>query len=128
MSFSDDIKKWTEKTEKAATFVFRGTALDIFSKVILRTPVDTGRLRGNWQCTSNSLASGEINGTGQQSLSKVKTTTGKAKLTDTLYLVNNLPYAGVIEDGSSDQAPQGMIKVTVLEYQNIVKENVRRNK
>lgn len=128
MSFSGDIKKWTEKTERAATFVFRGTALDIFSKVILRTPVKTGRLRGNWQCTLNVKASGETNGNARSAISKTKATTGKAKITDSIYLMNNLPYASVIENGSSKQAPQGMVKVTITEFKRIVAENARANR
>jgi len=155
MSFSDDIKKWTEKTEKAATFVFRGTALDIFSKVILRTPVGNpetwvykhpekgyvdylayndaagyvgGRLRANWQCTLNSPATGKLEAkdkTGTQTISKTKAVTERAKLTSSLFLINNLPYAEAIEDGWSGQAPWGMVKVTVAEFKYVVDRRAR---
>jgi len=128
MSFSDDIKQFTNKTERAALFVFRGTALDIFSKVILRTPVDTGRLRGNWQCSLNSPVTNETNATGNQALSGAKKATSNAKITDSIYMTNNLPYAGVIEDGRSNQAPAGMVKVTISEYQEIVEANARKAK
>jgi len=120
MSFSKDIKKWTDKAERAAVYVFRGTALDIFSKVILRTPVDTGRARGNWQCSINNLASGETTGTGRSALGRAKNATGKAKITDKIYLINNLPYIKKLEYGSSQQAPRGMVRVTLSEYDRIV--------
>jgi len=131
MSFSKDIKKWTEKAEKAALFVFRGTALDIFSKVILRTPVDTGRARGNWQCSLNNPASGEVTGTGRSALGRAKSATGKAKVTDTIYLINNLPYIKKLEYGSSQQAPRGMVRVTISEFDRIAQAKAyqaRRNK
>lgn len=129
MSFSGDIKKFTSKTERATLFVFRGTALGLFSKVILRTPVDTGRLRANWQINLNSPASGTVGGSdksGGKAISKANNGTGKAKITDSIYLINNLPYAKVIENGSSTQAPQGMVKVTVTEFQREVEKNVRK--
>ena len=123
MSFSNDIKKFKEKTEKAATNIFRGTALGLMNKIVLRTPVDTGRLRGNWFPTINR-ASDQIDGNSEGR----ENTAGRAKLGDSIFFINNLPYAQVIEDGSSKQAPAGMVKVTVAEYQSIVKENARKHK
>lgn len=120
MKFSDQVKKFTKKAERAALYVFRGTSLDIFSKVILRSPVDTGRFRGNWQCTLNAMATGEIEGTGRKALNAAKRTTGKAKVTDSIYLTNNLPYAKKLEYGSSKQAPRGMVRVTVADFERLV--------
>ena len=117
MSFSSDIGKWNDKVEKAATRIFRGTALSLFGKIVVRTPVDTGRLRGNWQVQLNSAPTGILEGT------KVQSGSTKAKLGDSIYIVNNLPYAEVIENGSSNQAPQGMVKVTVAEFKQVVRAN-----
>jgi len=131
MSFSGDIKKFTDKTERAALFVFRGTSLDIFSKIILRTPVDTGRLRLNWQANLNIPKQGELGGSdksGGKAIGEASATASKARITDSIYLMNNLPYAEVIENGSSDQAPQGMVKVTVTEFQRIVNQKARQAK
>lgn len=128
MSFSSDLKKFADKTERNAEKVFRGTALSIFSHVIKRTPVDTGRLRGNWQANINRPAQGttSINDkTGSQAISSAATESMQAKLGDSIYLVNNLPYAKVIEDGSSKQAPQGMVKVTVAEFTREVEKQAR---
>lgn len=126
MSFSDDIKKFANKTEQAALFVFRGSSLGVFNKVIIRTPVDTGRLRGNWQASLSGPLSGEVDSGGGAALNQASRVTSGAKITDSIYMVNNLPYAGVIEDGSSKQAPLGMVKVTISEYQRIVAENARK--
>jgi len=68
----------------------------------VRTPVKTGRLRGNWQCSLNMPLSGEIETGGGVALSKAQSTTAGAKITDSIYLVNNLPYAQKIENGSSE--------------------------
>ncbi len=121
MSFSNDIKKFNEKTQKAATNVFRGTALSLMNKIVLRTPVDTGRLRGNWFSSINR-ASNQVDGNGERYTS----TTGKAKLSDSIFFVNNLPYAQVIEDGDGNRPPHGMVKVTIAEFQQVVRQNARK--
>ena len=124
MSFNGDIKRFNEKTDKAMLNVFRGTALGLFAKVIQRTPVDTGRLRGNWFANLNS-PSKQMDGSGEG----YEGVTFRAALGDSIYLVNNLPYAKVIEDGNhSQQAPKGMVKVTVAEYQRIFKQNAKKHK
>jgi hypothetical protein len=124
MSFKDQIAKFNKKAKRKATLKFRGTALSMFSHVILRTPVKSGRLRGNWQSRLNKPASGtlEVNdATGSKAISEAGETVARAKLGDSIFLVNNLPYAQGIEDGNSQQAPSGMVKVTVAEFQTIMK-------
>ena len=123
MSFNSDIKKFNSRFDKAATNIFRGTALSLFGKVIQATPVDTGRLRGNWFASINR-ASKQVDG----SAMGYEGVVFKAKLGDSIYLVNNLPYAKVIEDGSSQQAPQGMVKGVVIEFNRVVKANARKYK
>lgn len=137
MSFKDDIKKFSQKGEKAATLALRGTALDLFASIMKRTPVDTGRLRGNWQVELNRPATGEVDATAQQAIAKGSSVTGRAKLIDSVYVVNNLPYAAVIERGriegnrrvgakGSLQAPFGMVRVTINDFKQIVEKNARR--
>ena len=153
MTFSSDIGKFRQKVEKVSTDIFRGTVLDIFSRVVKRTPVGNpstwdnpglwrslgfvgegyvgGQLRGNWQIQINTKPKGEIDNKDKSGAKAIRLGSGtinKAKLGDTIFLINNLPYAGVIEDGRSKQAPAGMVKVTVTEFENIVNANARKNK
>lgn len=145
MTFSDAMSKFNQKAEKAMTKTFRGTALSLFSKIVIRTPVGNpslwkskppkgyvgGRLRGNWQVSLRKFPGGTIGGAdeaGSKTISKGKSAVNAAKLGDIIYISNNLPYAGVIENGSSTQAPQGMVRVTVAEFQAVVDANVRKAK
>lgn len=123
MSFSNQIKKFSKNTEKAAEMIFKGTALDLFGRIVARTPVDTGRLRGNWYAELNK-PSDLIDASSQGYEAMVM----KAKIGDSIYFVNNLPYAKTIEDGSSTQAPSGMVKVTITEFQDTVKKHTRKNR
>jgi hypothetical protein len=49
-----------------------------------------------------------------------KRETSKAKTTDSIYLTNNLPYIKKLEYGSSQQAPRGMARVTIADFERIV--------
>ena len=126
MSFRSDIAKFNAKAERAGTKIFRGTAMGLFGKIIKRTPVLTGRLIGNWQADVNKFADGVIESTGSSVASNsAKSATAKAMLGDKITIVNNLPYAGVIESGDSKKAPNGMIKVTVAEFKQHVRAAAR---
>ena len=144
MSFKSDIARFNKNTEKKATLVFRGTALSLFSKVILGTPVGNkkywkipkappgyvgGILRGNWQIGINSAPDGELDVTDSQGSATVNQAFAgvvTAKLGDSIFLINNLPYAKAVEDGSSKQAPTGMVKTVVAEFKRVVKGNIKK--
>lgn len=131
MSFDKDINSFAKKVDKAALAIFRGTALTLFGNIVKRTPVDTGRLRGNWQAQINTPPLGTTttdDRSGGKANAGAKREVGIAKIGDSIYFTNNLPYAGVIEDGSSKQAPQGMVKVTVAEFKQIVNKKARENR
>lgn len=129
MSFKLDLKNFNKKTTRITEQVFRGTVIGLFNKVVLRTPVKTGRLKKSWRPTINSPSKSSK----KASPDAIVTTVSKAKLGDSVYLVNNLPYAQKIEAGSpnagsSKQAPAGMVKVTVAEYQEIINEIINKEK
>ena len=124
MSFKLDLKKFNKKTTHITEEVFKGTVIGLFNKVVSRTPVKTGRLRKSWQPTINSPSVSLKKANGDAIITKVS----QAKLGDSIFLVNNLPYAQKIESGSSKQAPAGMVRVTVAEYQKIINENVIKAK
>lgn len=146
MSFNDDINEFRKKTALKLDKTFRGTVLSLFSKVILRTPVgnadlwDTkykpknyigGRLRGNWQAQINGIPSGVVDtedSKGGKTISSANAIVGRAKAGDSIFLINNLPYAEVIENGRSTQAPSGMVKVTVAEFQQVLNAQATKNK
>lgn len=131
MSFSNKVGQFNDKAVKAGTKIFQKTSFDMFAKIMKRTPVDTGRARNNWQMKVNraprSILGGEDK-SGSKALSQAQNETNKIELGKTVYIVNNLPYAPILEDGSSSQAPQGMVKITVAEFKNIVDKNADREK
>lgn len=121
--FGAQVGSWTKKAEARLELAVRKIALDVFTRVILRSPVDTGRFRGNWQVSIGSIPQGtlELNDkTGQATISKVQAETLNLKAGQVIYLINNLPYGPRLENGWSKQAPAGMVDLTVREYRPIV--------
>lgn len=127
-SFAADVRRFTIKAQGKMTAVVRKVALDAFSEVILRSPVDTGRFRGNWQVAIGAVPSGVLDLTdpsGAAAMSQVQATAMGLKAGDVIHLVNNLPYGPRLEDGWSKQAPGGMIRLTAQRFQAIVQAATR---
>ncbi len=92
---------------------------ELFRRIVLRTPVDTGRARGNWQI--------ELGGPAQGTLEVVdKSGDGTvlkeiAKLQDIppfslVHISNNLQYISYLEhDKRSPQHPEGMVEISLTE-------------
>lgn len=130
MSFSDDIRRFTTKTVEAHNKITRTATLELFSGVIKATPVDTGRARGNWQTAVGSPAQAEterLDKSGGEAIAEVeaKTPEGAGQVT---YLSNNLPYIEELENGSSTQAPEGMVRKNMDRVQRMVETAIRKNK
>ena len=54
MSFADDIARFRAETEEKVTKVKRMAAFDLFSSIVIETPVLTGVLRNNWYANLGS--------------------------------------------------------------------------
>jgi len=128
MSFSGDIKKWSEMTEKRTLIVFKKIAFDVSRAVIIRTPVDTGRARANWLPSINKFSdsvSDDRDKSGSSAISAAQAEASRVDIGDKFTLANNLPYIQKLENGSSDQAPAGMLSISVAEYQQIARKAIR---
>jgi hypothetical protein len=135
-SFEDDLRKFEVKTNRKLTQVGRKVALELFRRVIYKTPVDSGRARANWQVTIGAQASGTVefdDTNGGATMSRATAASAGFKAGDTIYLTNNLPYIRKLEEGGypdgpktvggfSTQAPAGMVALTVQEFAQVVNQ------
>ena len=109
------------------TKLVKAIAFEVFARVIFKTPVDTGRARGNWQITIGQAALGVIGLEGAQDnafasfqdeaadISQAASVLQNLNPFETVFITNNVPYIEFLEDGSSDQAPSGMVAETFEE-------------
>lgn len=130
MSFSRDLQRFRERTMEKYSTVKRLSAFDLFSAIVLETPVDKGVLRNNW-FASIGTGSTETTDTGDKSgastVQKIRSILEGTDLVKDVFLTNNLPYAVPIEfDGISGKAPEGMVRVNVLRWNQIVRANARK--
>jgi len=86
-----------------------------------------GRFRSNWQLTTGAPAAGEIEDieSAGETLERLLLAAGDLSAGEVAYIVNNLPYAIPLEYGHSSQAPGGMVRITVADFQRIVEEAIR---
>ena len=119
--FSLDLSKFVKKAGVNFDLVVKKVIFDIFSDIVKLTPRDTGRAASNWQI-GGSLGSGQVGSfdkSGQVAISKgqaaVKALVTKAQVIG--YIYNNVEYIGPLEYGHSKQAPRGIVRITLANYQ-----------
>lgn len=100
--------------------------LEALRRVVLRTPVDTGRARGNWQTTIAEPSQAILDVTdkdGNATIQKGLAAIATLPPYQVVYITNNLEYIEVLEDGSSTQAPEGMVALTIQELREMFTEH-----
>ncbi len=115
----------------------RKCALAIDGAVILATPVDTGRARANWQVSLNEpisatrdpYAPGQAGSTGgpnaQAAIAQGQTVIQQytfERAQAGLFITNNLPYIGRLNNGHSAQAPAGFVEKGIMVGVRAVRE------
>lgn len=137
-TFAVDVSKWVRKAKGNTSAVIRKIAFDLGARIIMRTPVDSGRARANWM-----FAVGKPN-TGTTDKLDTKTPVNDAGIGDSvsknlllqglagfdpmkqksIFITNSLPYIKRLEFGWSKQAPAGMVRLTVAEFAGIARKAV----
>ncbi|HEP9015960.1 HK97 gp10 family phage protein [Pseudomonas aeruginosa] len=106
---------FTGLVEEALTQRVRVIALAMLNEIVLRSPVDTGRFRGNNIVSVGApvyTSSTNVDPTGSETIQQgVRVMTGLEPFTQ-VFIQNNLPYAVPLEDGHSQQAPAGIYAVS----------------
>ena len=118
-SFNADLDKFAARIGVEVGTVVKKLSFDIFADVVGGTPVDTGRAMNNWVISVGSpsrVVHEEGGSAGSIEASKAgNATTTLASVTnfDTVWISNNLPYIGALEEGSSKQAPSGWVAAAI---------------
>lgn len=106
------------RVPRRADEIVRRAALAASSAVIIATPVDTGRARANWQVGIDKpvVTTRETMGVSPapaiaEAQARVKGYDGNVH--SAIYLTNNLPYIGRLNEGYSAQAPAGFVQAAI---------------
>jgi hypothetical protein len=93
--FAERIKKRNDQFFQRVNKSKRAVTFAMLSQVVLGTPVQTGRARGNWQVSTGTPVEGEkdiMDKSGGTALSSGNTVIQRSKLEDDIWIANNLPY------------------------------------
>lgn len=123
--FSAEIARFARESEDRNRQILRATALEVFRRIVQRSPVDTGRFKGNWIISDSEISYREGMGPRFDAKGALALTAGqvqiKARPDDRPYLIaNGLPYGPRLEYGWSKQAPAGMVRITAVEFPGIL--------
>lgn len=139
--FGLDMSAFIAKAKGNMNAVVRNTVIDVGTSLVEKSPVGDasawaspppkgyvgGRFRANWQYGNLTGGAGvpmqdlpDIDPTGQASIARIVAGVPEDAAGKVHIIKNNLPYAQRLEEGHSKQAPQGMVALTVIEFQQIV--------
>ena len=131
MSFTGQLRSFGRNTGIKFDTVLRKVVIDITSDIVRMTPVDTGHARSNyfWGVQRVSAIDETKHGKGAPSFARAFTFASSVKAGGVCYITNNLPYImkleyGGIGNGGSRQAPNGMARIVVARWQEIVNKAV----
>lgn len=145
-TFIRDLDRFADRLEIDIHTLVRHVSLFVFKGVVMKSPVDTGRFRASWNIGVNTIDNSVMpeikavitSGVKSMERSNAKAVATRKALAKTkvlaqvrdnypaVYITNNLPYAKRLEDGHSEkQAPNGMVRLTMLEAQEYLKGMIR---
>lgn len=133
MSKANEARRNADKaTAPVVNQFMRALSLEAHGRIMLKTPVDTGRARANWNVSINAPDT-STNEAATIADAPAKQAEGGSRIAgadffagDEIYITNNLPYIKELEDGRSRQAPRGMVAVTVQELKPLAGQFARK--
>lgn len=109
-----------DELEADYNMLIRRFTFGVYSRVVRKSPVDTGRFRGNWIVSIGKPLATTFDQFNKNASVFVNNNPATIESFDLqrnseLIIQNNLPYAEKLEQGSSKQAPNGMLDISIRE-------------
>lgn len=101
-------EEFAEIVERGLVQAVQTIAFELHERIVMKTPVDTGAARAAWNA---SIGSPEYVQRG--------TTAAVAGMSEPLvvWITNAMEYASALENGHSQQAPAGMVALSIAEIE-----------
>lgn len=140
--FNRHFQEVIERARGKSTDVVRAVALELLTGVVEKSPVDTGRLKSNWQVGLGRKDTTVTSPPGDDPIARGLPKIMQFNAGQKIYLTNSLPYARPLEfgmfpnppkggqgktsGGFSAQAKAGMVRITIVEYNQKLREIVAK--
>lgn len=142
MSFAAELQKACDRAKDRAVETVRLTALGVHAGMARRAPVDTGRLKSNFQVGIGSINTKTDSPAGSDPAPAAAAALATWRPGQTIWLTNSLPYARVAEfglygnppgsangpktsGGYSSQAVGGFVRLTVQDFEQVFRKAAR---
>lgn len=115
------LQRFRERNRRRIKFFMRMATIELYRRLMVVSPVDTGNFRWNWWCQVNGITTRyETHENRGIDLNRPITIFSDFELNDSLYICNSTPYAKRLNEGWSKQAPARFVEITVSGVQNDV--------
>ena len=118
--FQGEIDAWIKAAESTLEHAIEIFVRDVHSALVSRSPVDTGRFKGNWQITFNEIPNHALNR--YDKTGGVVRSEEQAKT----HFSNMLIYANALEYGHSQQAPSGVVGLVALRLRSYMADAIKQ--
>lgn len=126
--FQRKLKETAERVKAGELEARKEIAFEVAYRIISRTPVDTGEARANWNLgleRNDTTTTHEPDSSGQSAISRAQEVLSRMQTNNTrIFITNALPYINRLENGWSDQAPNGMVQVTLAEFPDFARRKL----
>ncbi len=118
-TYKQVLKRKRKLLAEAPTKARNAAGIAFTARVVPRTPVDTGRARGNWQAGAGSpnteTDDNSLDPNATKTPQRIRREIARLPKGGSLFISNHLPYARRLENGHSKQAPAGFMTITAAE-------------
>lgn len=126
IAFSDQLSVFAKKAEAAIDQTVREAVYQCGLSLVRLSPVDTSRFQSNWRyglmTPDNFFDENARNVRFVHDMGDAP----KAASRFVHFITNAAPYGPALERGHSQQAPQGMVVLTTLAFEDIVSNAARK--
>jgi hypothetical protein len=125
---------WTKETSARMLAVYKGSVQEFVSRAQFRIPVDTGFARASIRGSFEAMPEIDPNAAGipgqsyDFDMSSIVLLINSAQPGQTIYIGWTANYVPYLEYGHSQQAPNGFIGITALEWPQIVAGEIEKAK
>jgi hypothetical protein len=113
MTFGGQIYKFELKTKASIAKAIELIAVDLYNRIVDKTPVDTGKAKANWNMSVDSVDTTVTDSTTRKLIGSLGGISPNGD--STVWITNHLHYIYELEHGRSGQAPSGMVLVSIPE-------------
>lgn len=124
------IDQLISKNKKKMVKAVKSTMLQMSTEIINMSPVDTGAFRANWRPSTGTVdLTADKTYTNNDAQQRAENVLSNLEIPKSYFFTNSLPYASSLEgeEGppSSQQAPNGMVRITVARFPSLFEQAVK---